>query len=49
MRAGNNRPAVNDVSVAFCRTQVAEHELSAKYSLRDEEEAQYRWQMKRAR
>ena len=50
MRAGDNsRPTPNDISVAFCRTQLAAHELSAKYSLRGEEEAQYRWQMKRAR
>ena len=41
MRAGNNnRPTPNDISVAFCRTQLAAHELSAKCSLRDKEEAQ---------
>ena len=41
MRAGNNnRPTPNDISAAFCRAQLAAHELSAKYSLRGEEEAQ---------
>ena len=50
MRAGdNNRPTPSDISVAFCRAQLTAHELSAKYPLRGEEEAQYRWQMKRAR
>ena len=49
MRAGNNnRPTPNDVRVTFCRAQLAAHELSAKYSLRGEEEAQYKCQMKRA-
>ena len=41
MRAGNNdRPTLNDISVAFCRAQLAAHVLSAKYSLRGKEEAQ---------
>ena len=40
-RAGdNNRPTPSDISVAFFRAQLAAHELSAKYSLRGEEEAQ---------
>ena len=50
MRAGNsNRPALHDISAAFCRMQLAAHELNAKYSLRGEEKAQYKWQMKQAR